>query len=183
MTLAQAAQPLQPKSENAELPDIQDIIPPEALTNYWLIAASIIGGLILIGGLAWLMIHFFRQDKNRIHNIPAERIALQKLDQLENEVSSLSANAFSLKVSDILKDYLMTRFHDSFRYETSEEFLNRLTNNPSTPLPQLLQTSLANFVGLCDELKFSRPANADAHKSPLLEEARQIIRQPVTVNA
>jgi len=183
MILAQAAQPLQANPDAAELPDIKDIIPPEALTNYWLIIISIIGGLALLGGLIWLMVYFFRQDKSRIHQIPAERLALQKLDQLEKEVSALSANAFSLKVSDILKDYLMGRFHDSFRYETSEEFLNRLTSNPSNPLPHLMQTSLTNFVGLCDELKFSRPANAEAHKSPLLEEARQIIRQPATVNA
>ena len=56
MTIAQAAQPLQANPETAELPDIQDIIPPEALTNYWFIIVSILGGLVFLGGLIWLMI-------------------------------------------------------------------------------------------------------------------------------
>ena len=93
-------------------------------------------------------------------------------------MTTLSANVFSLKVSDILKDYLQDRFHDSFRYETSEEFLNRMSTNPTNPLSQSLQASLSNFVGLCDELKFALPAYADSNKLPLLEEARRIIREP-----
>ncbi len=179
MILAQTAQAPQADPDTGELPDIQDIIAPEALGSYWLISISIIGGLVFIGGLIWLMIYFSRKDQNRAHKIPAGRIALQKLNELEKEVTELSANAFSLKVSDILKNYLQDRFQDSFRYETSEEFLNRLSSNPSNPLPQRLQTRLTNFVGLCDELKFSRSANADSSKSPLLEEARQIILEPV----
>lgn len=179
MILAQTSQPHQANSDTAELPDIQDIIPPDALNSYWLIIISILGGIVFLGGLIWLMIYFFRKDQNRSHQIPAGRIALKKLDELEKEVAALSANAFSLRVSDILKDYLQDRFHDAFRYETSEEFLNRLSTNPSNPLPQDLQTKLTNFVGLCDELKFARSANADSHKLPLLEEARQIIREPV----
>jgi len=183
MNLAQAAQTLQAKPDTTELPDIQDIIPPEALTNYWLIIISILGGLLFLSGLTWLMIYFIHKDRDRAHQIPAGRAALQKFDELEKEVTTLSANAFSLKVSDILKDYLQDRFHDSFRYETSEEFLSRMSANPSNLLPQRLQASLANFVGLCDELKFARPANAGANKLPLLEEARRIIREPATVNA
>jgi len=177
--LAQTSQSSQTSPDTGELPDIQDIVPPEALGSYWFIILGIAGGIIFVGGLFWLMVYFSRKDKNRSHKIPAGRIALKKLGELEQEVTTLSANPFSLKVSDILKDYLKDRFQDSFRYETSEEFLNRLNSSPSNPLSQPLQTRLANFVGLCDELKFSRSANADASKSPLLEEARQIILEPV----
>ena len=102
---------------------------------------------------------------------------------MEKETATLSINVFSLKVSDILKDYLQDRFQDSFRYETSEEFLGRLSANTTTPLPQGLQTRVKNFVGLCDELKFSRSANADSNKLPLLEEARLIIREPANVES
>jgi len=178
MTIAQAVQPLQANPETTELPDIQDIIPPEALTNYWLIILSSLGGLVFLGGLIWLMIYFFRKDRDRSAQIPAGRVALQKLDELEKQVTALSANVFSLEVSDILKDYLQDRFHDSFRYETSEEFINRMSTNPTNPLSQSLQASLSNFVGLCDELKFALPSHADSNKLPLLEEARRIIREP-----
>ena len=183
MILAQTAQLPQASPDTTELPDIQDIIIPEALTNYWLIIISILGGLIFFGGLTWLMIYFFRKDRDRSHHIPAGRVALQKLDELETQVTTLPANVFSLKVSDVLKDYLKDRFHDSFRYETSEEFLSRMSTVLSNPLPQRLKTGLANFVGLCDELKFALPANADANKLPLLEEARRIIREPAIINA
>jgi hypothetical protein len=171
-------QPVNPAAP--ELPDIQDIISPEALPSYWLIIASILGGLIFVGGLIWLTVYFLRQDSRRSHQIPAGRLALKKLDELERDADSLAANVFSLKVSDILKDYLQARFHDSFRYETSEEFLNRMGAGMSNPLPQRLRTGVAGFVGLCDELKFARPANADINKLPLLEQARQIIREPTS---
>lgn len=171
--------PGQPVNPGApELPDIQDIISPEALPSYWVAIASILGGLIFVGGLIWLMVYFLRQDHKRSHHIPAGRVALKKLDELERNAGSLAANVFSLEVSDILKDYLQARFHDSFRYETSEEFLNRMGAGVSNPLPQRLRTGVAGFVGLCDELKFARPANADINKLPLLEQARQIIREP-----
>jgi len=183
MNLAQALQALQTSPDTTGLPDIQDIIPPEALPNYWLIILSILGGLLFLGGLTWLMIYFIHKDRDRSHQIPAGRVALKKLDELEKEVTVLSANVFSLKVSDILKDYLQDRFHDSFRYETSEEFLSRMSAALSNPLPQRLRTGLANFVGLCDELKFALPTNADSNKIPLLEEARRIIREPATINA
>ncbi len=161
-----------------ELPDIRDIVPPEALPSYWMIAAMVLGGLVFFGGLIWLMVYFLRQDKRRSHQIPAGRVALQQLDQLEARADKLPANVFSLEVSNILKDYLQARFQDSFRYETSEEFLQRIGSGASNPLPQRLRTGVAGFVGLCDELKFARPANADMNKLPLLEQARQIIREP-----
>jgi len=183
MILAQTTQAPQSGSEASELPDIQDIILPEALTNYWFIILSILGGLLFLVGLIWLMIYFVRQDQNRSHQIPAGRVALQKLDELEKEVTTLPVNVFSLKVSDVLKDYLQDRFHDSFRYETSQEFLSRMSAALANPLPLRLQTGLTNFIGLCDELKFSHPTNADSNKLPLLEEARRIIREPATVNA
>ena len=183
MILAQTAQPPQASPDTTELPDIQDIIAPEALTNYWLIITSILGGLVFLGALIWLMVYFFHKDRDRSNKIPAGRVALQKLDELEKQVTTLTANVFSLQVSDILKDYLQDHFHDSFRYETSEEFLSRISAALSNPLPQDLRTGLTNFVGLCDELKFARPANADTNKLPLLEEARRIIREPATINA
>lgn len=183
MLIAQIGLPVLTEPDASELPDIKDIIVPEALTNYWLITLSVFGGLLFIGGLIWLMVYFVRKDQGRNHRVPAGRVALQKLDELEQEATTLSANAFSLKVSDILKDYLKDRFQDSFRYETSEEFLSRMNASLSNPLPQRLRKGLANFVELCDEMKFSRPANADANKIPLLEEARRIIREPATVNA
>ena len=133
MIIAQISPTPQANPDASELPDIQDIISPDTLPNYWLIIISTLAGLVFLGGLVWLMIFFFRKDQNRSHRIPAGRIALRKLDELEKEVLSLSANAFSLKVSDILKNYLQDRFHDSFRYETSEEFLYRLSTNPSNP--------------------------------------------------
>lgn len=178
-----AAQTLPANPGSTELPDIQDIVSPEALPSYWLIITIILVGLFFAGALLLLIIYLIRKNQNATHQIPAGRVALKKLDELEKKANSLPANAFSLQVSDILKDYLKERFHDSFRYETSEEFIHRLSTGASRTLPARLQNDLANFVGLCDELKFARPANAETNKLPLLEEARQIIREPISINA
>lgn len=183
MNFALVAQTPSASPDTSELPDIQDIIQPEALPNYILIIVFIVGGLIFLAAVIGLIIYFVRKNQSSTSQIPAGRAALKKLDDLEANADSLPANVFSLQVSDILKIYLKDRFRDSFRYETSEEFIHRLSTRPSNTIPQSLQNDLANFVGLCDELKFARPANADTNKLPLLEEARGIIREPITINA
>lgn len=183
MIPALVAQIAPSQTADAELPDIQDIISPQASLSYgWIIIIAVVGVLV-VALVIFLLVYFIRKDNNRSHQIPAGRIALKKLDELETQTSTLSANVFSLQVSDILKDYLKERFKDSFRYETSEEFIKRLSSGASRSLPQSLQTDLANFVGLCDQLKFARFANAEDHKLPLLAEARRIIREPININA
>lgn len=183
MNFALVAQTAPANPDTSELPDIQDIVSPEALPSYLLIIVGIVGGLLFVAALIGLIIYFVRKDKNSIRQIPAGRVALKKLDELESQADTLPANVFSLQVSDVLKIYLKERFRDSFRYETSEEFIHRLSSQPSNTIPQSLQNDLANFVGLCDELKFARPAHADSNKLPLLEGARRIIREPIAINA
>ncbi len=183
MISALVAQIAPSQTDAAELPDIQDIISPQASLSYGLLIAIVLVGLLLLAVVIFLLVYFISKDKKRSHQIPAGRIALRKLDELETLAPELSANAFSLQVSDILKDYLKERFQDSFRYETSEEFIKRLSSGTSRSLPQSLQTDLANFAALCDQLKFARFANAEDHKLPLLEEARRIIREPINIHA
>lgn len=167
----------------ATLPDIQDIIPPESIPSYWLIIIAIILGLIYLAGMAYLVFTLLRKNKTSAPRISADRIALEKLDELEKQAEQVQANELSLQVSDILKDYLKQRFHDSFRYETSEEFIQRLSTGATKSLPHNLKTNLTKFMGTCDQLKFARPATAETSKLPLIEEARRIIREPISINA
>ncbi|MCF6313551.1 MAG: hypothetical protein L3J39_13985 [Verrucomicrobiales bacterium] len=171
-----------PQTDAPELPDIQDIVPPQAASDYGLLILALIGLLIFIVIAIFLAVHFIRK-KQHPHQIPAGRVALKRLADLEPQSNDLPVNELSLQVSNILKDYLQARFHDPFRYETSQEFIHRLGSGASQNLPQSLQNDLARFTLACDELKFARPANADSKKVPLIEEARLIIREPITANA
>lgn len=182
MNLFLVAQLPPPKADAPELPDIQDIVPPQAASDYGLLVLALIGALVFIAIVVFLVVHFIRK-KQHPHQVPAGRVALKRLADLETQSSDLPANELGLQVSDILKDYLQARFHDPFRYETSQEFIHRLGSGSSQNLPQSLQNDLARFALACDELKFARPANAHSKKAPLLEDARLIIREPITANA
>ncbi len=151
MTSALVAQTTPPDPGAAALPDIQDIILPEALLSYWLIIIASVIGLIYVIGMAYLVFTLLRKNKTSSRRPPADRIALEKLDELEQQVEQTPANELSLQVSDILKDYLKQRFHDSFRYETSEEFIQRLSTEAAKSLPLNLKTNLSNFMGVCDQ--------------------------------
>lgn len=182
MNLFLVAQLPPPQSDVPELPDIQDIVSPQAASDYGLLILALIGALIFIALAVYLTVQFIRK-KQHPHQIPAGRVALKMLADLESQSTDLPVNELSLQVSDILKNYLQSRFHDPYRYETSQEFIRRLGSGVSQNLPQSLQKDLTRFALACDELKFALPANAHSKKVPLIEEARLIIREPITTNA
>lgn len=161
----------------AEPPEgIYDIIVPEAERPLWPPFVYLAIALLLIGGLVWLVLYLLKsRDPRALPGSPAQR-ARAELESIERRRDELSPNAFALAVSETLKNYLAERFRDPVRYETTEEFLARLSG-AGTRLPPTTQQALKEFLTSAEEVKFGHRANAASLCQPLLIQARQLVDQ------
>lgn len=161
----------------AEPPEgIYDIIVPEAERPLWPLFVYLAIALLLIAGLVWLVLFLLKsRDPLTQPGSPAQR-ARRELDSIERRRDELTPNAYALAVSEVLKDYLAGRFQDRVRYETTEEFLARLSG-AGTRLPPAAQQALQEFLLSAEEVKFGHRANAASLCHPLLQQARQLVDQ------
>lgn len=158
------------------LPDIKDIADPDSLLSageLLALAGFLLAVLGLLGAGGYVFYRYL--SKTRTVARSPQQVARRRLEDLEDEADALSANQFSLAVSETLKDYLAARFGDPVRYETSEEFLWRLSEARVDSLPPNLRDEVAGFLSLSDEIKYGRPPDAEARKIPLLEKARVVV--------
>lgn len=172
---------MNPPEGTAELPDIKDIAGPETLPDFWewlAMAGMVVVGLLLVMALTLFL--FRRLSRSRATALSPLLIARRQLDDLERRSAELSPNAFSVAVSDTLKNYLSQRFGDPVRYETSEEFLLRLSQAKANALPLSTRQAVVDFLSMADEIKYGRPPDAEAGKMPLLEQARVVTREETT---
>lgn len=162
---------------SAPLPDIREIAGPDSLLSVWEIV-GLIGVLVLLLGLlvagGWIFFHYHRKSK-RIPRTP-KSIARERLKVLSQQIDDLSPNEFALEASEALKDYLAARFGDPVRFETSEEFLARLsTARSAIKLPPELRDRVATFLSSSDEIKYGRIPDAARHKQALWQQALEVI--------
>lgn len=162
---------------NAPLPTIRDEVQgPETLPNLWETVALVAGIVIGIALLAALIFFLYRKlVVKKKPPTPPVIIARRRVREIAKKTDTLEPNAFSLALSDTLKDYLAARFGDPLRYETSEEFLVRLSEAEASALPVSLREQIVGFLSVADEMKYGRPADAEARKAPLLEQACTIL--------
>lgn len=167
----------------AEVPEgIYDIIVPEAERPLWPLFVYLAIAILLIAGLVWLVLFLLRnRDPRLVPGSPAAR-AQRELESIERRRDELAPNAFALAVSETLKNYLAERHRDPVRYETTEEFLARLSRQ-GTRLPPAAQQALQEFLTSAEEVKFGHRADAATACQPLLQRARQVVGLCETVNS
>lgn len=168
-----------PATSADQAADIFDIILPEPQPNYWMMALWIVLGMAALAAVAWLLWHFVREDRLRGKRESSPRtIALSQLARLEAEAAGMEPNAFALRVSEIVKDFLHSSHGDRFRFETAEEFLTRANDGRASSLPAPTREAIGTFVAMCEELKFGRPGDAAQRCAPLPDQARRIFQSP-----
>jgi len=146
--IAVAQMPSQPTVDQ----DIRDIRPPYHIPPGWLWLAWVGGGLTLvaIGYGAW-------RWRNRLglrKKLPYE-LALEQLEAARRLMQLEQARAFSIAVSEIVRDYIEKSFPVPAAHRTTEEFLRDLATRPDSPLVTH-QPVLADFLRHCDLAKFAR---------------------------
>lgn len=165
---------MQAPETNAPPEGIYDIIVPAPEPSWW----SIIGVLfltlgvfaLLIGLILYLLRH---RDGSGRGPGPGQRVA-RELDRIDRNRDQLPPNRFALAISDALKDYLAERFRDPVRFETTPEFLKRISRS-ETPLPPAAVQELRDFLVAAEEVKFGNIRDAAELAGPLLRNARQLV--------
>ncbi|MAS93282.1 MAG: hypothetical protein CMO55_08805 [Verrucomicrobiales bacterium] len=100
--------------------------------------------------------------------------ARQRFSQLEQKREIMELGEYSQALSDTLKDYLSAKFQDPVRYETSYEFLQRISSR-ETKLPDAAQQELGHFLVESEELKFANLDEDEATAVPLARRAENIL--------
>lgn len=165
---------MQAPDPNAPPEGIYDIVVPTPEPS-WM---SIIGVLaltlgvfaIIIGLILYLLRHRAGEAKGPS---PGHRAA-RELDRIDRARGEMDPNRFALAISEALKNYLAERFRDPVRYETTPEFLRRVSRS-ETPLPPAAVQELRDFLSAAEEVKFGRTADAAELAAPLMRNARQLV--------
>lgn len=150
-----------------------DIVPPVnyTLVPPWMIFVASLLALTIIGLAVWYGRKLFRNDKPV--PTPRER-ALAALNEIEKDAARINPYQFSIRVSDILRRYVMEQFDLPMTRQTSFEFLNAIGSVASFSDGE--KTLLADFLNRCDLIKFARYEATPSDSRLLLDEARQFVK-------
>ena len=159
---------------------LPDIAPPVnySLVPPWMIFVAGLIVLTIIGLAIWYGRKLFRKEQPTPS--PRQR-ALAALSAIENEVEKIAPYQFSIRVSDILRRYVMEQFDLPMTRQTSVEFLNAIAAAPNFADEE--KTLLADFLNRCDLIKFARYEATTADSRLLLDEARQFVKGGALVPA
>ena len=157
-----------------------DIVPPVnySLVPPWMIFVACLLVLTIIGLVIWYGRKLFQKEKPV--PTPRER-ALAALNEIKRDVEGINPYQFSIRVSDILRRYVMEQFDLPMTRQTSVEFLNAIGSAASFGDEE--KALLSDFLNRCDLIKFARYEATPSDSRLLLDEARQFVKGGVLVTA
>jgi hypothetical protein len=156
-----------------------DIEGPVRIGLLWIILWSIIAVLFL-ATVGFLIARLRRRSGKPVEAAAAPRrspleIAITRLDQLKASNAEIEADAFTVEVADIVRDYLEATLEIPAREQTSEEFL--LALQARGDLPDILREHMPGFLEQCDRVKFARQVLAGEQRETLLTTAGTVVRE------
>jgi len=162
-----------------ELYDIIEIAPE---TSLWPVVIYSLLALLLLIGVALAIWYFLRSRQTAKVKESPVGIAQRQLRELELTGSELEPNRYALALSETLKDFLAATFSDPVRYETTQEFLGRLSRE-GTKLPPAAQQELRDFLIAAEEVKFGNAPGSEDRTTPLLQKAKGILALCTSINS
>ena len=161
-------------AQQAPGPDeLYDIVLVEPQSSPLLLIIVLVLALLLIAGIAWFVWQYLDRRKTGESISPGKQAA-SKLREIESSREQLSGSRYVLALSEVLKDYLTARFSDPVRYETSNEFLFRISSSGSQ-LPVNVQNDIAKFLQNSEAIKFGNLSNTEAQAESVGKAVREII--------
>ena len=153
--------------------ELHDIAPPVdySLVPTWLVFAGSFLVLAVLGLLGCLVWRWLR--KPTPEQTPRDR-ALESLERVRGEIAQLTPYQFSIRVSDILRQYVMQQYQLPVTRQTSVEFLESLGNAPQ--FSDADKSLLGDFLTRCDLIKFARYEGTISDSELLLEEATRFVK-------
>jgi hypothetical protein len=153
--------------------ELHDIAPPVdySLLPTWVIFAASFIGLALLGLVVSLVRRWLQKPKPE--QTPRAR-ALDLLQRARSEISGETPYQFSIRVSDILRRYVLEQYDLPVTRQTSREFLDALARRPQFSPDE--RSLLTDFLDRCDLIKFARYEATTADSERLLEEATRFVQ-------
>lgn len=133
--------------------DIRDIAGPIYIPNRWIWVWYAIGGIIFIL-LVWLLWKKFYNRSSKKMELAHEK-AFRKIKKAKSLMSKDNAKAYSIAISNAMREYIETRFNIKSTSCTTNEFINKL--NKTKPKGIANHTELLDkFLQSCDLAKFAK---------------------------
>ncbi len=162
-----------------ELYDIIEVAPEESIRP--LLFYGLLVFLLLVAAVLAIW-YFLRSRKpTPLRESPAV-IAGRQLRELERTGAETEPNRYALALSETIKDFLAATFADPVRYETTEEFLGRLSRE-GTRLPPAAQQELREFLLAAEEVKFGNAPGSENRATPLLQKAKNLLTLCTSINS
>jgi hypothetical protein len=154
------------------------IRPEEAPVDYsqyptWVF---VVAGLVALALLLALVYYIIKQSEKPPVIIPPRPriIALAELERLRPETQTLAPYEFSIAVSHVLRRYIEAQYLVPALEQTSPEFLSAIGKDVHfSPAERRL---LAEFLEVCDAIKFARVGADLSVNDTLLERAFAFVR-------
>jgi hypothetical protein len=152
--------------------EIEDIRPPILFDPVWMAIMGLIGLL-----LAVLLAYLLWPNPKPKAAPPADphEVAYARLATLREQLPQLSSYHVSVEASDLLREYVTSRYGLRATQQTSPEFLHAILPHPSFTPPR--RDLLEQFLYTCDQIKFARVDPGREASEHLVEQARAFIDQ------
>jgi len=160
--------------------EFHDIAPAidYSLVPAWVIFVASTVVLSLVGLAIWYAWKSVRRQEPE--RSPRKR-ALDELDTIEPAIERTPPYQFSIRVSDIVRRYVVEQFDLPMTRQTSVEFLNAIATAPKFSEDE--KGLLADFLNRCDLIKFARYEATTEESRLLLDEARRFVKGGLLVPA
>ncbi len=153
--------------------EFHDIAPPVeySLLPPWVVFAGAFVGLTILGLLVWA---FLRRKRKPVPPRPPRVRALELLEAARPEIARETPYEFSIRVSDILRRYVVEEYALPITRQTSVEFLEAISK--ARTFNDGERELLGDFLNRCDLIKFARYDATTADSELLLDEAMRFVK-------
>lgn len=135
--------------------DIRDIRGPIAIPYPWLLPLLAVAIGAVLGLVLWAVLRRRRRPAAPPPPIPADVLALQRLERARALMEPPRAREFGAAVSEAVRLYIEARFDERAAHRTTEEFLHDLLGRAGSLLSRHAPL-LDDFLRHCDLAKFAR---------------------------
>ncbi|MDQ6622769.1 MAG: DUF4381 family protein [Verrucomicrobiota bacterium] len=153
--------------------EFHDIAPPVdySLVPAWVVFVAAFLILAIVGLIIWAI--WKRMQRPKPERAPRER-ALELLEHARPEITRVTPYQFSIRVSVILRRYVVEEYKLPITRQTSVEFLEAIAH--ASTFAEDERNLLGDFLNRCDLIKFARYEATAADSELLLDEATRFVR-------
>jgi len=162
-----------------QLHDIKDVLPVAQAWPWWAWAA--VAGTALAVGLACLFLVRARRNRQKQKEPPAlppDQAALAGLEQCRELARQGDGRQFAIRLADVLRRYIESRFKVNAQALTTREFFSHVTGRQGvlSSLPSDHADLLTTLLNHCDMAKFACAQPGSEEMEAMADQAISFVR-------